>query len=295
MSGSNGVRKFYGPIIQRKLIFKELAHIYAKTLTFHSYHLAVPLSLAVLILNDWWLKGTCPGVITGKLSDFAGIAVVSLLLLAAYPRRVLSIFCGVSLAFLWWKSPASEPFLQLFNQLGLFRIGRTVDYNDMMAMIIFPVCCAVAAKEASFAIPWPLVRQYMAVPTVMVTLAAILGTSQRPTLQNYVVRTVSSAEELQHEEIAAVIRSVAARHGLTCDKRQNPSGSAMFSGNGMDMTYLFTDNNSILFNVSAYSNGIFSWNTSGAEKANALRGELKKELAARFKGLEYIEPLLPGN
>ncbi|MCY7387503.1 MAG: hypothetical protein LH481_05460 [Burkholderiales bacterium] len=43
------------------------------------------ISLAVLILNDWWLKSAFPGTLTGKLSDFAGIAVVALLLLAAWP------------------------------------------------------------------------------------------------------------------------------------------------------------------------------------------------------------------
>lgn len=249
--------------------------------------------LAILIMNDWWLKDACPGVITGKLSDFAGIAVVSLLLLATYPRRVVSIFCSIFLAFLWWKSPASDVCIQLFNQLGLFRIGRTVDYTDMVAMVIFPVCRAVAAQETGFAIPWPRLRRYMAVPTVLVTLTAILGTSQRPTLQNYVVRTSSSADELQHDEIAEAITSQAARHGLACDKRQNPDGTVICSGNGVSMTYLFTDRHSILFNVSAYSNGIFSWNTSAAEKANALRTAIKKELADRFKGLEYIEPLVP--
>ena len=44
-------------------------------------------SLAVLLLNDFWLKRAAPGVITGKLSDFAGIAIVTLLLLATWPQR----------------------------------------------------------------------------------------------------------------------------------------------------------------------------------------------------------------
>jgi hypothetical protein len=37
------------------------------------------LALATLIVNDAWLKSAYPGLISGKLSDIAGIAVVALL------------------------------------------------------------------------------------------------------------------------------------------------------------------------------------------------------------------------
>ena len=48
--------------------------------------------LAVLLLNDWWLKSQYPGVITGKLSDFSGLAVVAMLLLAVFPSRTATIY-----------------------------------------------------------------------------------------------------------------------------------------------------------------------------------------------------------
>jgi hypothetical protein len=40
------------------------------------------LALTTLIANDAWLKSAWPGLITGKLSDVAGIAVVALLALS---------------------------------------------------------------------------------------------------------------------------------------------------------------------------------------------------------------------
>jgi len=55
-----------------------------------------PYALAVvtLLVNDWCLKSAYPGLVTGKLSDFAGLAVVAVPLLsrggagaAALPRR----------------------------------------------------------------------------------------------------------------------------------------------------------------------------------------------------------------
>jgi len=248
-------------------------------------------SLALLVLNDWWLKGAYPGIITGKLSDFAGIAVVTLLLVAASPQRCLTIFCGISLTFLWWKSPESEPFIRFFNRLNFYCIGRTVDYTDMMAMLIFPLCRAVVLQENNFAIPWPRIRRYLAVPTATITIAAIMGTSQRPVIQNYVIRTISTAGELQRKETVEVIQSVAASHGLAYDKQAHPPNATTFSGDRITMSYLFPSKNSVSFSVSAYSNGMFSWNTSGEEKADALRKDLKEQFSAQFKGLEYIERL----
>jgi hypothetical protein len=251
------------------------------------------LSLAVLLMNDWWLKGAYPGVITGKLSDFAGIAVVTLLLLAAFPQRSLTVFCGLSLTFLWWKSPASDQFIQFFNQLGLYRIARTIDYTDIMALIVFPVCRAVAVQETNFAIPWPRIRRYMTIPAATITIAAIMGTSQRPTLQDYAVRTISTAEELRRDEVVEVIQAVATSNGMVYDKQPNPQNATLFSGDRITMSYSFPNKNTVAFSISAYSNGILSWNKSGYEKADELRNDLKRQLAARFKGLEYIEPLAP--
>ena len=252
------------------------------------------LSLAVLVLNDWCFKAAYPGIVTGKLSDFAGIAVISLLLLAACPRRSFSIFCGVAFTFLWWKSPASESFIQFFNQLGLYRIGRTVDYTDMMAMVLFPFCHAVVTRENTLSPSWPLIRHVMAIPTAAVTLFAILGTSSRPYMQNYVVRTISTTEELRFTEVEDVIREVAARHGLdNCWQLLN-QGAIMLSSDEIDLTYSFPAKNSVSFRVVAHTYGIiqFPWDTTGDEKAEALRTDLKRNLAARFRGLEYIEPLV---
>jgi hypothetical protein len=251
-------------------------------------------SLAVLLLNDWWLKDAYPGAITGKLSDFSGIVIMTLLLLAAYPRRGLLVFCGISLTFLWWKSPASEPFIRLFNELGLYSIGRTVDYTDMMAMIIFPACHAVVTRETRFSIPWPRVRQYLAIPAATIAIAAILGTSSIPTHQNFVVRNISATEELRREEVEDVIRWVAAEHGLKRSERAHKSEAMILSGNDMTLTYSFPTVNSVSISITTHTYGIieFPWSTTADEKTDALGIELKKNLAARFQGLEYIEPLV---
>ena len=60
------------------------------------------------------------------------------------------------------------------------------------------------------------------------------------------------------------------------------------------MTYSFQGKKAVTFNIEAYPNGIF-FGTSGLEKADALRTSLKRALAERFKGLEYIEQLNAGS
>jgi hypothetical protein len=47
-------------------------------------HPLLIVALAVLLLNDHYLKGALPGLITGKLSDFAGLAFFPGLLLGAW-------------------------------------------------------------------------------------------------------------------------------------------------------------------------------------------------------------------
>ncbi|WP_434656468.1 hypothetical protein [Chromobacterium violaceum] len=44
-------------------------------------------SLSLLLANDWWLKQHHPGWLSGKLSDFAGLALAGLLAQALWPRQ----------------------------------------------------------------------------------------------------------------------------------------------------------------------------------------------------------------
>jgi hypothetical protein len=170
-----------------------------------------------------------------------------------------------------------------------------VDYTDMMAMIIFPACHAVVARETRFSIPWPRVRRYLAIPAATITIAAILGTSSIPIRQNFVVRNISAADELRREEVEDVIRWVAAKHGLKHSEPGHKSVAMILSGNDMTLTYLFPTENSVSISITAHSYGIieFPWSTTADEKTDALGIALKKNLASRFQGLEYIEPLVP--
>jgi hypothetical protein len=151
------------------------------------------LSLAVLLINDHVLKHAYPGLITGKLSDFAGIAVVALPLFAAFPRQARAIYLAVSAAFLWWKSPASSAFIAFMNDVQPLRIGRTVDYTDLLALTILPVCSKiVAAGPRSFVNPAG-VRRWVLTPVLAATLFGVMATSTPLYRKDFDVRSIESS------------------------------------------------------------------------------------------------------
>lgn len=247
-------------------------------------------SLAVLLLNDRWLKSAFPGVVTGKLSDLAGIAVVALLLLVAWPNRRYWVCTGISVIFLWWKSPSSDPFISLVNGIVPYQIGRTVDYTDLTALAILPICWLVARNCLAFTIAWPALRKSLVPPLVAVTVFSILGTSVIPTRQDYSVRSAEPSNSLHHEVIAEALNEIATKHGLTCEDCTNRANGATYKGNGIRMTYSFSSDRVVSFSVEAFPDGLF-FGSSGREKADALRASLKRTLAERFRSLEYVEQL----
>jgi hypothetical protein len=98
-------------------------------------------ALIVLILNDHVLKHACPGIVTGKLSDFAGVFLLAALLAVLFPRAIACVVAGV--LFVWWKSPLSEP---LVAALGMTRV---IDWTDLAALTMLPF-----AYRASTPTPW---------------------------------------------------------------------------------------------------------------------------------------------
>src|SRR3954462_10594003 len=97
------------------------------------------IGLLLLTLNDHWLKMRYPGVLTGKLSDFAGMLIFPLFLAFLFPRQsgrpghwVMPLLTG--LWFIFWKSPASTPLIDWYNTWTPIAITRIVDYSDLLAL-----------------------------------------------------------------------------------------------------------------------------------------------------------------
>src|SRR5438552_2623668 len=101
----------------------------------------LPLLAAVLLLNDFVLKPALHNWLTGKLSDFAGLAAITIFLAAIWPHHVWRVGVSVALLFTFWKSPESQGLIDLFNAIAPIQIGRTVDWSDLAALTAVGLVC----------------------------------------------------------------------------------------------------------------------------------------------------------
>ena len=94
--------------------------------------------LAVLLLNDFYLKTEYHNGLTGKLSDFCGLFIFASFWSALFPNKKRTIYFSTALLFVIWKSPYSQPFIDLFSY-SLYPIYRVVDLTDLISLLILPI------------------------------------------------------------------------------------------------------------------------------------------------------------
>ncbi|MGB3547731.1 MAG: hypothetical protein WBA17_12195, partial [Saprospiraceae bacterium] len=82
--------------------------------------------LLLLLLNDHILKAAYGNVLTGKLSDFAGVLILPLLLRFVTGRSSLLCIGLTVWFFTWWKSPLSQGAIDLVNGLTSLHWVRVV-------------------------------------------------------------------------------------------------------------------------------------------------------------------------
>lgn len=109
--------------------------------------------LAILLLNDWYLKPVFHNWVTGKLSDFAGLFIFPLFWMAFFPAKKHLIGLLTAVLFIFWKIPASQPLLDTWNALGIWPLARTTDAGDLWALAMIPLSVGYASKAGAWAIP----------------------------------------------------------------------------------------------------------------------------------------------
>ncbi len=247
------------------------------------------LSLTLLLANDLVFKALYPGWLSGKLSDFAGIAVVALLLFAWWPGRVWLVSIALVLLFAWWKSEASEPLIHFVRTLGVAGFGRTVDYTDLIALAVLPLCTRLANDLERFVLPWHKLRRLIAVPVIGATPFAVMGTSVTPVRQNESkLFATPSSPRLPRDAVAAMLKEVAQRHGLACESCADMLQAASYhDGRGLKLSYVFVTDTTMHLTVQSPGGGFWG-RSSGDEKADAIRAQLRAEFDKRFPGVRYF-------
>jgi hypothetical protein len=245
----------------------------------------------VLIANDFWFKRAWPGFVTGKLSDFAGIAIVAWMLLALTPGRRWIAYSSVSLAFGWWKSGLSQPFIDAVNALSPWPIARVVDFTDLMALSVLIICRPVSSpfkRPASFRNP----RRWMVPPLAVLTSLSLMATSMPITQEVFQIRQQHSDASLDPKAIFASVSAIASQHGLECRDCSTPSAGATFAGKAMVLEYTLVAPDTMRFSVYAGPSGFF-FGKSAWERTDPLIGDLKRQLPRTHRGLVLTQELDP--
>jgi hypothetical protein len=177
-------------------------------------------SLIVLLANDYYLKHHFPGFITGKLSDLAGLSLVGLLVTALSPKRSPYLLLLTALLFVFWKSPLSGPIIALWNTMGLFHVGRVVDYTDNAALLVLPLVWTYSRTCKPLCL-----RRVFIYPTIALTLLAIMGTSpawyrtrlEIPDKPDSQMMTDSTMPDSRRgTELLSTIHDIAVGRGFSC-------------------------------------------------------------------------------
>jgi hypothetical protein len=147
-------------------------------------HPLVAASVALLLLNDHVLKASSPGVLTGKASDFAGLAFFPLLLVSAWevaraatgrwqrPSLMALVVAttatsvaflavkatdagnaaaGIALGRLQWIGASIVAAVGLAPSPQLRAAAITQDPTDLMALAALAVCLAIGVRRISSA------------------------------------------------------------------------------------------------------------------------------------------------
>ena len=113
-----------------------------QTRSFNRYYLLNYIfigSLVLLVINDHFLKHEFANGTTGKLSDIAGIILLPLLLAFLWPKGKHLVLILAAVLFTFWKSPFSQPFIELYNQFAPLETSRVIDYSDLYVLLLLPL------------------------------------------------------------------------------------------------------------------------------------------------------------
>ncbi len=249
------------------------------------------ISLMLLILNDTLLKQIHPGWITGKLSDFSGIFLLILFLRAIFPKSTGRISLAVTLGFTFWKSGFSQPLIDAFNQCCQIKIGRVIDYTDLIALIMVPIAHLTFDNCRKFQVQFDILK-LLRIPAILLTLFALTGTSVRYPYHHYAIRKITVDEQVERGKIISVLNHVFAHYELSCVNCDPRDECGEFGKEKIRIRYCFLENNrGIDFEVLGTAGGIFGagmFKKSSWEEMDRIKSRLKSDLGYAFRDMELV-------
>ena len=250
-------------------------------------------SLALLLANDLYLKLEYPGLITGKLSDVAGIFLVTYLSVGVFPRARLALSALVAVLFAIWKSPASQWAIDTINSHLTVNIGRVVDYTDMLALAAIPLAWVCAARRSDFQISrrW---NRVIAAPIVVVAFLGVTGTSVLMPAGNYSIRNNELDSRVEDSALLDAVRNVAEHYELQCTQCDALSETAHYYSDDMDFwVRIDKETNGVEYRLVVKKMTGFPLANGDFDLFHAFQRRLKYEIGKLSPNMVFVESLDP--
>lgn len=162
------------------------------------------LGLGLLLLNDFYLKSAYGNFLTGKLSDFAGLFIFPLFVVSIIPKGHFFAYVGTAIAFLFWKTPFADFVIDLWNSSAFFKIGRTVDYTDILTLAVLPLSYYYLQKLNLVQSPHHIFRTAGTCSVLFVSVFAFTATTL--TKDRLIMLEDNNRIVEKHDELEATLR-----------------------------------------------------------------------------------------
>lgn len=132
--------------------------------------------LLVLFMNDHFFKFYYTSWFTGKLSDVVGIILLPMLITYIFPKLKENSVFASGLFFIFWKSPFSQSFINIYNTVSPIDIHRVIDYSDLMVLLLLPIPYFLIKNDHVF--ENFVIRKIHAAVVLFPTVFVLMSTSQ---------------------------------------------------------------------------------------------------------------------
>ncbi|HAN77051.1 MAG TPA: hypothetical protein DCQ31_04375 [Bacteroidales bacterium] len=213
-------------------------------------------SLLILILNDFVLKAYYPNVITGKLSDFAGLFIFPIMILLLFKdanskRFQIIIFTVVAISFIIWKVLPIDSFLEKINTLIPFAPSRTKDFSDLIALIVLPL--SYMFNNSWYSHYWQIgyssyLRKTLFYTVFIFSWFAISATS---TIARYTIKPNTAIMKSNEKEVMLFnFERKLGENGFNVESRRSKNGKYIYLTNFHTDYSRYTIYGNAIFNVS---------------------------------------------
>jgi len=131
------------------------------------------LAVFLLLINDFFLKYEFHNLLTGKISDFAGLFAFPYFL-SLFTKKIKSTYIFTIVFFVFWKTELSQVSIEFLNNLN-FNIYRVVDYTDFIALLILPISYTYRIEASQIKIKQNV---YVNMTIVLITCFSFIATTQ---------------------------------------------------------------------------------------------------------------------